>query len=219
MIVRSRLPWPLRWAAAALVLGFSAAIALWAFEFGRGIAGLDGHSREELERLRAEVVRLRADNDRAVSVANTAESLLRAERAAQEQLAQTVRQLERESQQLKADLGFFERLLPASGQGLMVRGLQAERQAPGQLRWQVLVMQAGREVPEFSGWVEVLAMGQFNGRPWAQTMAGGPRQMKIRRYARLEGLIDHPPEVQLKAVQVRVTDDSGVLRISQSAPL
>ena len=31
MIVRSRLPWPLRWAVAAVVLGFSAAIALWAF--------------------------------------------------------------------------------------------------------------------------------------------------------------------------------------------
>jgi len=31
MIVRSHLPWPLRWAVAAVVLGFSAAIALWAF--------------------------------------------------------------------------------------------------------------------------------------------------------------------------------------------
>jgi hypothetical protein len=40
MIVRSHLPWPLRWAAAALMLGFSAALAMWAFEFGKDIAGV-----------------------------------------------------------------------------------------------------------------------------------------------------------------------------------
>ena len=54
MIVRSHLPWPLRWAMYAVALGFSAAIALWAFEFGKDIAGLDRGSKEELARLRAE---------------------------------------------------------------------------------------------------------------------------------------------------------------------
>ena len=48
MIVRSHLPWPLRWAFVALMMGFSAAIALWAFEFGKSIAGIEGHSKEEL---------------------------------------------------------------------------------------------------------------------------------------------------------------------------
>ena len=41
MIVRSHLPWPLRWVFVALMFGFSAASALWAFEFGQDIAGLD----------------------------------------------------------------------------------------------------------------------------------------------------------------------------------
>jgi hypothetical protein len=108
MIVRSHLPWPLRWAVAAVVLGFSAAIALWAFELGKDLAGLDTGAKEELLRLRAEVAQLRADGDRAISVANTAESLLKTERAAQERLAQQVRQLEAEKQSLQADLGFFE---------------------------------------------------------------------------------------------------------------
>jgi hypothetical protein len=53
MIVRSHLPWPLRWAVVALVFGFSAALALWAFEFGKDIAGLDRGSKEELAQLRA----------------------------------------------------------------------------------------------------------------------------------------------------------------------
>ena len=55
MIVRRHLPWPLRWAVLALGLGFSDALALWAFEFGKGIAGLDGDAKVELARLRIDV--------------------------------------------------------------------------------------------------------------------------------------------------------------------
>ena len=74
--VRSALPWPLRWAVVAIVFGFCAAIALWAFEFGKGLAGLDSGARDELAQLRQETVRLREERDRAQSVANTAGSLL-----------------------------------------------------------------------------------------------------------------------------------------------
>ena len=58
---------------------------------------------------------------------------------------QQLSQLEAEHLALKADLGFFERLFPPSGAtGLAVRALQAERGAPGQLRYQMLVMQSGK---------------------------------------------------------------------------
>jgi len=125
MIVRSHLPWPLRWAFVALVLGFSAALALWAFEFGKEIAGLDRRSRTELAELRAQVMNLRDQNGRFRAVADTADSLVKTERAAQERLAQQVRQLEADKLALQADLGFFEDLLPMAGEGLQIRGLQA----------------------------------------------------------------------------------------------
>ena len=48
-------------------------------------------------------------------MANTAESLLKAERATQERLTQQLQELETEHLALKADLGFFERLFPPSG--------------------------------------------------------------------------------------------------------
>jgi hypothetical protein len=219
MIVRSHLPWPLRWAVAALALGFSAAIALWAFEFGKDIAGLDRGSEQELAQVRAEVGQLRAENERSASVVNTAESLLRAERATQERLAQTVRQLEGEVQALKADLGFFERLLPASGEGLMIRGLQAESKAPGQLRYQLLVMQSGKDLPAFSGRYEVVAVGMLDGRPWTMPMAGGPRELKVNPYTRVDGMIDHPPEAVIKSVQARVIDQKGAVRAAQTVKL
>ena len=121
MIVRSHLPWPLRWALAALMLGFSAAIALWAFEFGKDIAGLDRDAKKELAELRVEVLQLREEQEKALSAANVADSLLKTEKAAQEMLAQTVKRVEAENMALKSDLGFFERLLPVGAtDGLVI---------------------------------------------------------------------------------------------------
>lgn len=219
MIVRSHLPWPLRWAVAAVVLGFSAAIALWAFELGKSLAGLDTGAKEELLRLRAEVTKLREDGDRAISVANTAESLLKTERTAQERLAQQVRQLEAEKQSLQADLGFFEKLLPAAGDGLQLRGLQAEVQETGGLRYQLLVMQNGKAPPEFSGRYELLLSGLMNGQPWSMSMPGGPKPIRLRQYARVDGMFDLPAGAVLKQVQARVTDSQGAVRATQTLKL
>jgi hypothetical protein len=219
VMVRSHLPWPLRWALAAVVLGFSAAIALWAFEFGREIAGLDRGAKEELARLRAEVGRLSSENDHAKSLSNTADSLLRTERAAQERLAQQVRQLEDERQRLRQDLGFFERLLPADGEGVQLRGLMAEPGGPGKLRYQMLVMQNGRNTTEVSGRYELLLTGQLEGKPWTLALPEGTRPLTLKQYARVEGLVEHPLGAAIKSVQVRVIDAKGVVRATQTVRL
>jgi hypothetical protein len=219
MIVRSHLPWPLRWAVAALVLGFSAAIALWAFQFGKDLAGLDRDVHAEVDRLRAEVEKLRAENQRAVSVANTAESLLRAERATQERLAASLRQLDTEAQALKADLGFFERLLPAASQGLEVRALEASPSPEGGVRYQLLVMQSGKAAPEFKGRVEVVADGTLGGKPGRWAGEGTAREVTLRQYLRLEGVLATPPGALVKSLQVRVMDLQGVERAAKSVKL
>lgn len=218
-MIRSHLPWPLRWAAAAVTLGFSAAIALWAFEFGREIAGLDSGAKQELARLRTEISRLSTENEKALSLSNTAESLLRTERAAQERLAQQVRQLEAERQRLRQDLGFFERLMPADGEGLQVRGLMAEPGDQGQLRFQMLVMQLGRNVAEFNGRYELLLTGQHEGKPWTLALPGGARPITLKQYARVEGLVEHPPGAVIKSVQARVIDAKGAVRATQTLKL
>ena len=219
MIVRSHLPWPVRWAVLALAFGFSAALALWAFEFGKDIAGLERGAKEELVQLRAEVQRLRDDRERAQSIANTADSLLKTERATQDKLTQQLRQAEAEALAAKADLGFFERLLPASGEGLAVRALQAELVQPGQLRYQLLVMQSGKAPAEFKGRYEVQASGTLEGKPWTLALPAGPQPISLRQYARVEGRLDHPPGAVVKTVQVRVTDHNGGVRASQTVKL
>jgi len=213
MIVRSHLPWPLRWAAVALMFGFSAALALWAFEFGKNIAGLDRHSADELQQLRVEVAQLRAEREKAVSIANTAESLLKAEKTVQDKLAQQLKLAEAENMDMKADLGFFERLLPASAaEGVVIRGLQAELKAPGQMRFQLLAMQAGKRASEFNGRYDVTLSGTLDGKPWTFAHPGGSQALQVKQYTRVEGVIDHPPQAVVKTVSVRVMDLNGAVR-------
>jgi len=220
MIVRSHLPWPLRWAVVAVVLGFSAAIAMWAFEFGKDIAGLDRDAKAELAQLRVEVAQLKAERERTLSVANTADSLLKAEKASQERLAQQLKQIESENLALKANLGFFERLLPAGASaGLTIRSLQAETTAPGQVRFQLLMMQPGKSPPEFRGSYEVTLQGTLDGKPWSVTPTNGSKPLQMKQYLRVEGTLEHPPAAVVKTLQIRVLDASGGLKATQTAKL
>ena len=217
VIVRSHLPWPLRWAVAAVVLGFSGALALWAFETGKELAGLEADAQAELARLRIEVQSLREERDRAQAIADAADGLLKAERAAQDRLAQELRQAQDRQLALESDLGFFERLLPAAGdKPLQVRALQADAAAPGQTRYQLLLMQAGRAPVVFEGRYDIRLSGLLDGRPWTAGLPGGPQPFKLRQYARLEGLVEHPPGVVLKTVQARITDQAGAVRATET---
>lgn len=220
MIVRSRLPWPLRWAIVAMMFGFSAALAMWAFEFGKDIAGFDRDAKGELASLRIEVAELREERQKALSVANIAESLLKTETAAQEKLAQSVKAVEAENMALKNDLGFFERLLPASAtEGLVIRGLQADVSNPGQVRYQMLVMQAGKAPQEFNGRYEVTLTGTLDGKAWSLVQTGGAKPLQMKQYLRVEGMMDHPAPAVVKAVSVRVTSKSGELKATQTLKL
>jgi hypothetical protein len=223
VIVRSHLPWPLRWAVAALVLGFSGALALWAFEVGKDLAGLEagfGPSRDEVAALRLEVSALRAERDRAQSIANAADSLLKAERAAQERLAQDLRAAQDRQQALEADLGFFERLLPANtGHPIQLRALHAESTVPGQTRYQLLVMQSGKAPPEFQGRYQITLIGTLDGRPWRLGLPDGEKPLSLRQYARIEGLIEHPPAAVLKSVQAQVVNPQGSVLATQTLKL
>ena len=140
-------------------------------------------------------------------------------RPAQERLAQQLRQLESDKQALQADLGFFERLLPTSGEGLQLRGLQAEVVAPGQIKYQILVVQNGKGGPDFHGRYEMQLTGQLDGKAWTQPLPGGARALQIKQVARVEGTIDHPAAAVIKTVQVRVLDAQGVTRATQTARL
>ena len=226
MAVRSALPWPFRWVVLALVFGFCAAIGLWAFEFGKHIAGLDRGSKAELQQmtaqlgvLRAEALTLKDERDKAQSIANTIDTLLTSEKVAQERLAAQNKQLELDNRSLRDDLGFFEKLIPTAGvQGIAIRGLQAEVQNGREIKWQVLVIQALKNPPEFSGRLELSFTGLLNGKPWVATLPGGAQTFKLKQYGRLEGVFDMPPQAVIKGVTAKILDGS-VTKAVQSIKL
>ena len=211
MAVRSSMPWPLRWVMGAVMLGFSAAIALWAFEFGKGIAGLDTNAKDELRLLRDEVSVLRADRDKAQTIANTSGSLLTAEKSAQEKMSTQIRQLELDNRALRDDLGFFEKLLPAGGaDGISIRSLQAELLSEMQLKWQVLVLQPVKNAPDFNGKLELTVSGTLAGKPWTANLPGGPQALQFKQYRRIEGVLDLPPQAVVKTVTAKVVEGNAV---------
>jgi len=211
MSVRSSLPWPLRWIAGALMLGFSGAIALWAFEFGKGITGTDTGTKEELVLLRQELASLRADRDKAQSIANTSGSLLTAEKAAQEKMISQIKQLETDNRSLRDDLGFFEKLLPAgTTEVATIRSLQAEKLSDTQLKWQVLVIQAEKAAPNFNGKLELTVNGTQDGKPWSLNLPGGPQTLQFKQYRRVEGVLDLPPQAVVQTVTAKVIEGTTV---------
>ena len=215
--VRSRLPWPLRWVAFAIVLGFSGVLALWAFEFGKDIAGIDRNAHAELAELRAEFDRIKAEHERAISIANSADSLLKTERVAQESLAARVKALEAENLALTRDLGFFEKLMPSGGgnKTLSLRGLQAQPEAPGRMHYQALLMQAQGRSAGFNGRYEVILSGSLEGKPWTHNTAQPTHTVNLKQYQRLEGVIDHPATAMVKQLEIKVLDGSGKVQTSE----
>jgi hypothetical protein len=219
MKVRSAMPWPLQWVIAAIVLGFCGAISLWAFELGKDLAGVDTGSREEVTHLREEVALLRTDRDRVQSILNTSGVSMVSERAVQDRLTNQIRTLETENRALREDLGFFEKLMPAGGsEAVAIRGLQAEVLSGTQLKWQVLVIQAARNAPEFRGKLEVNFSGTLDGKPWMMPLPGGAQALQFRQYRRMEGMVDLPAQAVVKNVSARVVEGT-VSRAVQNVSL
>lgn len=219
MAVRSALPWPFRWAMLAVMFGFCAAIALWAFEFGKVIAGVHSDVQEEVVTLRAELESLQRERDQARLVANTSQTLITAGQAAQEQLLARNKQLEQEVLSLRDDLGFFEKLIPMDGaEGIAVRGLQAEMGVDKRLKWRVLLIQPQKTATEFQGQIEVKLVGLLAGKPWQMAAAEKPQTVQFSRSGRFQGFVELPAQAVVKSISVRVLEGSKV-RASESANL
>ena len=218
MSIRSHRPW-IRWAGIAIMTGFYAAIALWTFELGKTFAGVETGAKEELVRLRADYEKLREERDKAQSVVNTSASLITTETSTKERLAAQIKVLEAENRALRDDLGFFQKLIPATGtEGVAIRALQAEVLAGTQLRWQVLVIQPVKNAPEFRGQLQVSVSGTMGDKPWIMDLPGGGQALQFRQYRRIEGLVDLPPEAVVKNVSVRVVEGT-MTRALQSVKL
>jgi hypothetical protein len=114
-------------------------------------------------------------------------------------------------------LGFFERLIPGGGAaGLSIRGVQAERLSDTQLKWQVLLIQAEKNAPEFRGQLEVSVTGQLAGKVWTGVFNGKPQSVSVQRYLRQEGVMDLPPGLVVKSMTAKVLQGAAVRAVQST---
>lgn len=229
--VRTHVAWYWRAAAVVALLSVSLAGAAWVYDAGRSIAGFDSKSSAEaLAELRGRLALLEAELSSVRGVASAADSNLKIERAAQQQLALQVRSLEAENASLKQDLAFFEGLVPdnANGgeQGLRINRFRVEPEMPGgQYRYRMLLVHnASRQQKEFRGDLQFVLKVQQGGKDAMITYPSGSDpnvqryRLEVKHFQRAEGVLPIPPGAVLKSVEVRILQE-GVVRARQTINL
>jgi hypothetical protein len=219
MAVRPDVPWywrSLQVGAGVLVL---VALAWGLFEvFGGAWQKPDSTAElarlhEQLQRQEAELAALRprlAEADRQMHI----------DRAAAADFAKQVKALAFENAALKEDLAFFQSLMSTQAGGKEgVISVNRFRLKPetmaGEYRYQMLLVQTGQRVREFSGSVQFVLDVQHDGRklvlvlpPEADREARDYR-LNFKFFQRIEGTFKLTPGSVLRGMEVRVFENGG----------
>jgi len=222
LAVRASLP---RWT--ALVVLLAAAVALAALWWGFDFAALTGGpNRRDLE---ARIGALEADQARAKSESTelrTRNSELETElamtRGTQEALTRQASELAAENAQVKEELAFLQKLFADTkgGGGITISRLTAERDAPEQLRYALLVVRGGSG-DDYKGNVVLQATVvpadpasaavQTVTLPDDQPDAAGTLKLRFKYYQRVEGVLRLPTGARVTALTARVYEDGSTM--------
>lgn len=226
--VRPQLPFALR---ALLALGAFALAFAAGFIFRDAVGGWARDDRDaagETDRLRAQLAQATTERDRQTAAAVNWESQLKVERSAQERVGAQMKTLEDENARLKADLAFFESLLPmpANASGVVIRSFRVQPDAePNTMRYRLLVQQSGKPVRDFVGEVTLTVnLQQAGGRTSALQLPdpampdAGPAALSFRHYQRVEGNFPVPAGATVRSVLVRIRS-GGETRAQQTFPM
>ena len=235
LLVRTHIPWYLRWLGIAVLLAFSAALAAWMYDAGRRYAGFDrGEMAQELTAARSELGKMGDELLRLRAIANATDSKVSMERAAQHKLAQQGRALGEDNAQLREELAIFESMLASGTAGaapLSVLRLKVEADTlPGEFRYRVLLLVSGpRRGREFQGRLELLVKLTENGRSAIITIPGQEGQgeadsstfrLAFKHFQRVEGTFRVAPKAKVVSVQVRVFEaGSAEPKVTRSVTL
>jgi len=235
VLVRTHVPWYLRWLGLALMLAFSAALAAWMYDAGRRFAGFDrSEVEQELSAVRAERDKLRGELERLRAVANAADSKVAIERTAQQKLAQQIKGLEQENARVREELALFESMLSSESTNaapLSVLRFKVEPDVlPGEFRYRVLLLASGaRRGRDFQGRLEFVvglteegrsAMITVPGPGESETPGGSPFRLSFKHFQRVDGIFRVSPKAKVGSVQLRVYETgSAEPKVTQSVTL
>src|SRR6185436_10495824 len=219
VLVRTHVPWYLRWIGIAVLLALSATLAAWMYDAGRRFAGFDRcEVEQELSAARGELAKLRAELERLRAIANAADSKVSIERTTQQKVSQQARALEQENMRLREELAIFESMLSsetASAAPLSVLRFEVEPDTlPGEYRYRVLLLASGpRRGKEFLGRLELVvnlteggrsAIIMVPGQAQADSSATSAFRLSFKHFQRVDGIFRVSPKGRVSSVQLRV---------------
>ena len=216
VLVRTHVPWYLRWLGIAVVLALSATLAAWMYDAGRRFAGFDRSEIEQaLSAARNELGKTRDELDGLRAIANAADSKVSIERTAQQKLAQQARALEQDNARLREELAIFESMLSsetASAAPLSVLRFKVEPDTlPGEFRYRVLLLASGpRRGREFQGRLELVVSLTEGGRGAIITVPGQGEpdsatfRLAFKNFQRVDGTFRVNPKAKVVSVLLRV---------------
>jgi hypothetical protein len=214
--IQTRIPWYLRWAGIALLLGVAALAASWIYDAGRRFAGFDrSEVQRELDAVRGDLAAARTELERLRAIANAADSRVSIERTAQQKLAQQVRALEQENARVREELAMVEQMLTSEErhtQSLSIYRFKVEPDVlPGEYRYRLLLLTpTDRRGRDFSGRLELVVNLQEGGQnammsfPEPGDAAASAFRLAFKYFRRVEGTFRVNPKARVESVQVRV---------------
>lgn len=220
MTIKRYLPWPVKLGVVMLIIGLSSAFAMWIGDLKRQVV-----NPEPVEAaLAAPPVAVPQEIASEISGATHSEVMIL--RSAQEKLAEQIKVLERENTRLKEDLAFFESLVPTGtgSQGVAIQRLMAERIAPNQLRYRLLVISSTRKDRGFTGTLQFAVNVVQEGKntvlifPQRNSLEAEKFQLDFEHYQRVEGTLVVPEGASVRGIQARVLE-KGKIKAQQSANL
>lgn len=227
VMVRTHVPWYLRWLGVIAIGGLVFGIGLSTYDFGMEFAGFRQREADRsLGKLMEKISSQHSELSDLRSRVTNAERQLQIERATYGDLAKQVKSLANENATLKEDLAFFQSLMPASGRDGAVSinrfSLQPDT-LPGEYRYRLLLVQSGQRLKEFQGSLQFVLNVQQGDRKVVLMLPPEPDrgakeyQLNFKFFQRIEGTFKIAPDAVVKGMQVRVFENgSNAPKLTQS---
>ncbi len=228
MAVRAAIPWYWRWLG---LIALALAILLLsrvAYDFGKQFAGFDqSEADREVQRLSESNAKLQQEIAQIRGQLAQGERQLQIERATYGDLVKQMKTLSEENAGLKADLAFFQTLMPSGGKdgGVAINRFLVQNDVlPGEYRYRLLLTQTGQRSKDFQGNLQLVVNLQQDNKKVVMTLPaeddkeGKGLKLNFRFYQRIEGTFRVAPNAVVKSMQVRVFENgSSEPKLTQTA--
>ena len=215
MAVRTRLPWPWRF---AIAVGFLLAIAgmwWWGFDFGQLLGGFNRRENEQrIATLTADTLTAQREAAELRARNTQLESYLAMMLGTQATLQRQQAEALEESARLRDELAFFQQFFADSNKapGLSVQRIAVEADQ-GIARYSVMVVRGSSTKTDFEGHVTIDAdlvpsQADASAQPIVVALPGEgdprPLRLKFKYYQRVEGTLPLPPGYVVRTLTARV---------------